>query len=132
MSVITPYIGQLIGLLGGLAGAFAVWHAARTKTAVEARTAVADDEIERERLADERLRSMLDSQRADFEAIVQPLRDDVDVLRREVRELHSVIDALRARYRIALDYVRQLLSWARTRPDADTMPAVPQSIADEV
>ncbi len=132
MNAIAPYVKEIIGLVGVLAGAIGVWHAARTKAAIEARNASADDEIDRERLADERMAKMLNSQRADFEAIVQPLRDDVNVLRQEVRELHGVIDALRARYRVAIDYVRQLLSWARARSDGDTVPAIPQTIADEV
>ncbi|WP_280273365.1 hypothetical protein [Nocardia wallacei] len=132
MSAIAPYLKEIIGLVGVLAGALGVWHAARTKTEAETRNASADDDIERERLADERLKTLLDSQRADFESIVQPLRDDVDALRNEVRDLHNVIDALRARYRVALDYVRQLLAWARSRPDADSIPQVPLTIADEV
>ncbi|MGV9662569.1 hypothetical protein [Nocardia niigatensis] len=129
---LAPYINQLIGLAGVLAGSFGVWHAARARIRLEAKNASADDEIDARRADDERLKMMLDAQRADFESIVKPLRDDVDTLRREVRELHSVIDALRARYRLALDYVRQLLAWARRQPDGDTAPTPPQLIADEV
>ncbi|MCU1647100.1 MAG: hypothetical protein JWN03_7375 [Nocardia sp.] len=129
---LTPYINDMLTLLGVLAGAFGLWHATRHKTRVEARNAKADDDIERERLDGERLKMLLDAQRADFESIVKPLRDDVDSLRREVRELHDVIDALRARYRLAVDYVRELLSWARRQPAAETAPIPPQLIADEV
>ncbi|WP_067565779.1 hypothetical protein [Nocardia acidivorans] len=129
---ITPYANDILTLVGVLAGAFGVWHAARARIQVDARNATADDEIERQRVDDERLKILLDAQRADFESIVQPLRDDVDSLRREVRELHSVIDALRARYRLALDYVRELLAWARRQPEAESAPTPPQLIADEV
>ncbi|MFI5778147.1 hypothetical protein [Nocardia sp. NPDC051570] len=132
MSTIAPYINDILTLAGVLAGALGVWHAARLKTRVEARNATADDDIERKRLDGDHLKMLLDAQRADFESIVKPLRDDVDNLRKEVRELHSVIDALRARYRLAVDYIRQLLAWARTQPGSESAPPPPQLIADEV
>ncbi|RJO69764.1 hypothetical protein D5S18_28080 [Nocardia panacis] len=131
MSTIAPYVNDILTLAGVLAGALGVWHAARLKTRMEARNARADDDIERHRLDGEHLKMLLDAQRADFESIVKPLRDDVDTLRKEVRELHSVIDALRARYRVAIDYIRQLLAWARPR-NSESAPLPPQLIADEV
>ncbi|MBF6460144.1 hypothetical protein IU433_13975 [Nocardia puris] len=127
-----PYMSEIFAAAVGLAGALGGWHAARTKTRAEATASAEDDDIERERLADTRLRTLLDAQRADFEAVISPIREDVESLRREVRELHAALDALRARYRAAIDYVRELLRWARSRPDADAAPPVPPVLADEV
>lgn len=127
---LSPYINELIALTGVLAGSYGVWHAARHKIRHDAAAAKADDGLEQRRLDGERLKMLLDAQRADFESIVQPLRDDVDSLRREVRELHGVIDALRARYRAAIDHIRALVAWSRS-PMGD-MPAAPALIADEV
>ncbi|MGW1740440.1 hypothetical protein ACWCPQ_16705 [Nocardia sp. NPDC001965] len=132
MSVITPYLGHLSGLFGGMVAAFAVWHATRTKTAVEARNAAVDDEREGDQAVDARWQAMLEQQRAHFEVIITPIQADVESLRREVRDLHTALDVLRNRYRAAIDYVRVLLRWGRTQPDADSMPPVPTQIADEV
>ncbi|WP_280247117.1 hypothetical protein [Nocardia abscessus] len=132
MSVITPYIGQILGTFGTLAAAFAVWHAARTKARLDARTAAIDDEREDDQAADARWQAMLDQQRAHFEVIITPIQQDVESLRREVRDLHTALDVLRNRYRAAIDYIRALLGWSRAQPSADTMPPVPSQLADEV
>lgn len=137
------YTAQLIALasalgVGGI-GALGALLANRIKAKVDERVAKATHEldreragIDRERAADERFKLMLDGQRAAFEALVDPIQAEVQRLREEVSGLHSAIDALRARYRAALDYVRQLRSWAARHSDADTVPEVPQTIADEV
>lgn len=131
-ALLLQILGPVLGFAGISAGALGVWHAARTKTAAESRTAAADDDIERERLADERLRSLLQEQRADFEAVLSPIRDDVDSLRREVRELSSLLDALRAKFRAAIAYIAAMRNWGRTQPGWSDAPAAPAILDDEV
>ncbi|MBH0778830.1 hypothetical protein [Nocardia bovistercoris] len=132
MNAITPYLKDILGFLGMIAGAAGLWHAARTKTAAESRTAETTAAHAKEAAADARLKTMLDAQRADFEVIVKPLRDDVEDLRREVRDLRTAIDALRIRYRAALDYIRRLRAWGSARADGEPIPEPPADIADEV
>ncbi|MFC9874888.1 hypothetical protein ACFVJR_20065 [Nocardia salmonicida] len=131
-ALLLQILGPTVGLLGGIAGALGVWHAARTKTAAEARAAEADDDIERERLADDRLKFLLQEQRADFDAVLAPIRENVDRLSREMRELSTLFDALRAKYRAAIDYVRSLRSWGRTQPGWSDAPPAPAILDDEI
>ncbi|NQE86250.1 hypothetical protein [Nocardia terpenica] len=132
MDAVTPYLKDLIALAGVLAGAAGVWHASRTKTRTEAQAAAADDALDADRAVDARWQAMLEQQRADFALVITPIREDVDNLRREVRELHTALDVLRNRYRAAIDYLHALLGWARAQPAAATAPAVPAPLVDEV
>ncbi|MEU3013334.1 hypothetical protein [Nocardia asteroides] len=126
--ILTPVLG-LVGVLAGVAG---TWHVAQKKARAEAADAARDDELARRQLDQAQFTAMLDSQRKDFEAIVSPIRADVESLRREVATLNTLVDRLRTKYRAALDWAERLWHWAQARPDADTAPARPAILADEV
>lgn len=139
MQTLAPILTAVLSLVGVLAGVAGTWHVATRKARADAEDAARDDDIERQRLAQEQQRLaqeqlavMLDSQRRDFEAHLNPIRADVESLRREVRDLHTLIDQLRARYRAALDWAERLWSWAQRQPAADTAPSRPPTLADEV
>ena len=133
--ILTP----TLSLVGVLATVFGTWHVATRKARAEAEDAARDDDIERQRLAQEQQRlaqeqftRMLDSQRKDFEAIVSPIREDVESLRREVATLNTLVDRLRTKYRAALDWAERLWHWAQARPDGATAPPRPVILVDEV
>ena len=69
--------------------------------------------------------------KAQAEAIVSPLRVEVDELRGEVRVLRAEVETHRARYWRAITYIRVLLAWSRY-PGSSDIPAPPAELAVDI
>lgn len=69
--------------------------------------------------------------KAQAEAVVSPLRDEVEALRGEVRVLRAEVEAHRVRYLRAITYIRVLLAWAR-HPSTSDAPAPPPELAVDI
>ncbi|RBO87953.1 hypothetical protein [Nocardia puris] len=65
----------------------------------------------------------LESQRADFNSVVQPLREEVRDLRDRVATLEAALDGQERKYRIAVRYISALLGLA-----SPPVPPVPPEI----
>ncbi|MFE5290219.1 hypothetical protein ACFRAQ_35150 [Nocardia sp. NPDC056611] len=69
----------------------------------------------------------LESQRADFNSVLQPLRDELRELRDRVAHLEDELRASNRKYRLLVDYARKLLKLV-----PGPVPPVPQDIADDL
>ncbi|MFI5777039.1 hypothetical protein [Nocardia sp. NPDC051570] len=69
----------------------------------------------------------LESQRSDFSAILQPLRDEIRDLRDRVGHLEAELRVSDRKYRLLIEYTRRLL-----RLCPEPIPAAPQDIADDL
>lgn len=69
--------------------------------------------------------------KAQAEAVVAPLRDEVDQLRAEVRVQRAEVEAHRVRYLRAITYIRVLLAWAR-HPSTSDVPPPPAELAVDI
>ncbi|MDH6282792.1 hypothetical protein [Prescottella agglutinans] len=74
----------------------------------------------------------LESQRSDFQAIVGPLRDEIADLRSRVVKLEDERREDKRRFGVAVDYVRVLLAFIRSRWPTEVLPPVPLELSDEV
>jgi hypothetical protein len=81
----------------------------------------------------------LDSQRADFEAVLAPTRDELQNLRSRVQELElqARADTLQhiqdvRRIDVLVDYVKDLLAFIRTHVPAPPPPPIPDEILNEI
>lgn len=74
----------------------------------------------------------LESQRADFQAIVGPLRDELSDLRERVGALETQRKEDKRRFGVAIQFIRELLAFIHSRWPADTPPPVPPELSDEV
>lgn len=74
----------------------------------------------------------LESQRADFQAIVGPLRDEIADLRSRVVKLEDERREDKRRFGLAVTYVRVLLAFIRSHAPNEPVPVAPTEIADEV
>lgn len=119
------------GFGGTAAGAYGAWHANRTKHRYEADNATRDDAREAERLIDERWQAYTSGLRADVELLLDPMRTQIAGLTAKVTALEAALDEMRARYRVAVDHIRELHRWADT-DRAAPFPALPAPIANEV
>lgn len=120
---------QLIGMiLGPILTFVAGIYVARQK----ARADGVDDRREDTTANDARWAAMLDSQRKDFDLILEPIRTELAGVKREVAEVRSELNIVRRVKDAAVDYARQLLTWARLVAPHETPPPVPALLADEV
>ncbi|KZM71055.1 hypothetical protein [Nocardia terpenica] len=69
----------------------------------------------------------LESQRSDFNAVLQPLRDELRELRERVGHLEAELRVSDRKYRLLIDYARRLLKLC-----PDPLPPVPPEIADDL
>ncbi len=69
----------------------------------------------------------LESQRSDFNSVLQPLRDEIRDLRDRVASLEGKLATTERKYRIALKYVAVLLERC-----APPVPPVPQDIYEDL
>lgn len=75
----------------------------------------------------------LDSQRADFQALIEPLQNEIQRLRERVESLERERDSDRRWRWIAVQYIRDLLTWARPfATESNPVPVVPPEISGEV
>lgn len=75
----------------------------------------------------------LDSQRADFQALIEPLQKEVDRLFARVESLERERDADRKWRWIAVQYIRDLLTWGQPlATPQNPVPVVPPEISGEV
>jgi len=69
----------------------------------------------------------LESQRSDFNAVLQPLRDEIRELRDRVSHLEGELRAKDRKYKVALRYIADLLTRC-----APPVPPVPQEIFSDL
>lgn len=122
---------SILGLLVTIVGGALAWTKLRPellqlraqvrKTDVDA--AVAEDTAE-----DAHWQAIV---KAQAEAIVAPLRTEVEELRAEVRTLREEVETHRTRYWRAITYIRVLHAWAR-HPSASDIPAPPAELAVDI
>lgn len=74
----------------------------------------------------------LESQRQDFQAIVQPLRDEVKRLQDRVQALEDGREKDRVRFAVAVQYIRDLLAFIRLHVPSFDPPAIPEELSDDV
>lgn len=127
-----------IGGLGAIATLILLGPNIR-KIRAEAGKARVDAAVAEDRAEDDHWRDIVTAQ---TEALVKPLRDEVERLGTELaslrRELHDVRDQRdqeRHRYRSAIGYVRVLLAWIRNHNGGThpmDLPVPPSEIAGDV
>lgn len=72
---------------------------------------------------------------AQTEAVVKPLREEVERLSRKVTSLEERVEQISQRYRSAIGYVRILLAWIRRHHQTDhpmDLPVAPAEIAGDI
>lgn len=72
---------------------------------------------------------------AQTEAVVKPLREEVERLSRKVTGLEERVEQISQRYRSAIGYVRILLAWIRRHHQTDhpmDLPVAPAEIAGDI
>ncbi len=122
LTALMPTIGAV---LAALIGSFGAVYATRVKSRDDER----DNDREDAAANDARWQAMLDNQRKDFELLLAPMRADLESVRREVAELRTLYDRIRALFRTACDYIRTLRArW----PAGDPIPEIPSELIDEV
>ncbi|MCZ4557994.1 hypothetical protein O4215_20745 [Rhodococcus maanshanensis] len=130
-SLIETLASPVLGFFGVVTGAAGVWHANRTKSRQDTALAGRDDDREDRTATDARWQAMLDSQRKDFETLLEPMRTQLDGLTTKVTLLEAALDKVSGYYRAALDYIRQLRHWGAD-PSAGPMPEIPAKLAEQV
>lgn len=125
-----------LSMAGGVvtvAGGVVVWVKLAPeirKLRSEARKTDVDAAVAEDRAEDEHWAAIV---RAQTEAVVQPLRQEVDGLRAEVSSLRTEVELVRTRYWRAINHVRALLSWIhRHHPDPTGLPSAPVEIANDI
>lgn len=114
-------------ILTFIAGVYATRQKAKADHADDRRDdAKAIDE--RWQAINEAQRQMMTEQRADFAQI----RTELDTVKREVAEVRSELNIVRRVKDAAVDYARQLLTWARLVAPHETPPPVPALLTNEV
>jgi hypothetical protein len=76
--------------------------------------------------------TMLESQRKDFDLILEPIRTEIRDLRTEVATLSAALDNVRRVKNCAVEYIRQLIVWAQVHAPGTSLPPLPDILTDEV
>lgn len=116
--------------LGGLAGLSAIllWRHQARKIAAEARKLDVDADVAADAGEDAHWQAIIAAQ---AEAIIAPLRTEVEELRVEVRKLRDEVETHRTRYWRAITYIRTLLAWSR-HPSTSDVPPPPAELAVDI
>lgn len=114
----------------GLGGGATAWFMLRPQMAklrAETKKAVVDAATTEDRSEDEHLKTIV-------EYVVEPLKNEVVGLRREVAELKDQLQSWSKRYRLALDWIQQVVAWKRAfHPDIDPpMPTLPPEVQEDL
>jgi predicted RNase H-like nuclease (RuvC/YqgF family) len=131
------------GFLGGLGVLLRIRHEIRKLRAeahhLDVEAAATEDRADDEHTAalTERWKDLIAAQ---TEAVVKPLRDEVErqagqivTLRDEMSTMRAEFEALRTRYWRAITYVRALLTWVHRHHDQPAgLPSAPAEIAADI
>ncbi|WP_143545052.1 hypothetical protein [Rhodococcus sp. RS1C4] len=82
--------------------------------------------------ATEQWQKMLSEQRETFTAQLTPMKDSIDRLDGEVRELREALRSEERRFRFAVLYIRALLDWVRVHAPGLTPPPAPEPISNDI
>jgi outer membrane murein-binding lipoprotein Lpp len=76
--------------------------------------------------------TMLESQRKDFDLILEPIRTEIRDLRTEVATLSAALDTVRRVKNAAVEHIRRLIVWAHAHLPGAELPPLPDILTDEV
>lgn len=123
---ITSVIGAVITVGGGLLAWFRLRPELNALRA-QARHTLVQASVSEDAAEDAHWQAII---KAQAEAVVTPLRDEVEALRTEVRVLRAEVEAHRVRYLRAIAYIRNLLAWSRHPHLTDVPPPPPELAVD--
>lgn len=124
---VVSIIGALITIGGGLLAWFRLRPELNALRA-QARHTLVQASVSEDAAEDAHWQAII---KAQAEAVVTPLRDEVEALRSEVRVLRAEVEAHRVRYMRAIAYIRNLLAWSR-HPSLSDVPAPPPELAVDI
>lgn len=87
---------------------------------------------QQETAVDARWAKMLENQREDFNALLEPMRQSITDLEGKVDKLQTELRAERVRFRSAIRFIRELLQFIDTHAPAPHPPAIPLDLADDL
>ncbi|RYF58698.1 MAG: hypothetical protein EOO27_11695 [Comamonadaceae bacterium] len=128
-AAIFALLAAVIAALAGLAGAV---YGARKTAATNITIATADDQREDTQTNDARWQAMLESQRKDFDLVLEPIRTEIRDLRTEVATLSAALDTVRRVKNAAVEHIRRLIVWAHSHAPGVELPPLPDILTDEV
>jgi len=123
-------IVSVVGAVVTVGGGLLAWVRLRPemeKLRADARKAMVDTVVSEDAAEDAHWQAII---KAQTEAIVAPLREEVHQLRGEVRVLREEVETHRARYWRAVTYIRVLLAWSRYPSSTDVPPPPPELAVD--
>lgn len=95
-------------------------------------TAKVSAKTQREANSDNRTDKLLASQREDFNTILAPLERRVSKAEERIGTLEGEVEREKVRSRRAINYIRELLRWARQQPGHDSAPPIPEELINEI
>lgn len=123
-------VGASIVTIGGTVFAWFKIRPEIQRLRAETRKVDVDAAVAEDRAEDEHWAAIV---RAQTEAVVQPLRQEVIDLRTEVASLRTEVELVRTRYWRAITHVRALLTWIHRHHDQPTgLPVAPTEIAADI
>lgn len=125
-------ITSAVSIVATVAGALFAWFKLRPelrKLRSETNKVDVDAALAVEERDDEHWREIVTTQ---TEAIVQPLRAEVERLSREVASLRTEVETFRTRYWRAITYIRMLLAWNGRSGSVEAVPIAPSEIAGDI
>lgn len=125
-------LGSTLGVAGVIYGKRADSRTTRDQTAQQSQQTAATVERETLNAADARWQAMLDQQRKDFEALLDPMRQSIADLTGKVAVLEAALDAKDIKLTEAIEFIRELLAVIRQNAPGLTPPDVPLSLAADV
>ncbi|NKR32289.1 hypothetical protein GS504_15575 [Rhodococcus hoagii] len=125
-------LGSMLGAGGVIYGKLAERRTAIEESAKHSQQVAVSDEREAHNAADARWQAMLDQQRKDFEALLDPMRQSIADLTGKVAALETALDDKEDSLRAAIEFIRELLAWIRQHSPGLTPPDVPPSLAADV
>jgi len=116
----------LVALAGGGGAAWFLLRPQIKKLRAEAEKIDVDTRLVAAAAEDAHLKTIVDY-------VVKPLREELHEVREKLTALESQVNTISRRYRMALEYVRQVLVWSRWHKDLDPpLPQAPPEILDEI
>lgn len=87
---------------------------------------------QRETATDARWQAMLESQRKHFESLLDPMRQQIADLEENVGELKTELRTERGLFKIAMRFIRELLSFVDQHVPGSHPPQIPAELADDL